>query len=93
MEQVVKWVKCLTNVSLDRKVVGHLEQSDCDEAVREGGRVWHVVDKNLEGQRVGEGISRRLRQSNLKSLWAKVRKLFNSYRDSHLEKGYFYKLM
>lgn len=40
----------------------------------------------------GGGNFKKTETENLKSLWAKVRKLFNSYRDSHLEKGYFYKL-
>lgn len=74
---------------ITRKVVGHLQQSNCNRAVREDGRVWRVVDNSR--QRAGEGISRRLRQNNWKSLSVKIRSLFDSYCDSRLEKGSFCK--
>lgn len=73
---------------LTRKVVGHLQQSNCDRAVREDGGVRRVVDDSR--QRAGEGIPR-LRQNNWESLSVKIRARFDSYCDSRLEKGSFCK--
>lgn len=74
---------------ITRKVVGHLQQSNCDRAVREDGGVRRVVDDSR--QRAGEGIPRRRRQNNWKALSVKIRARFDAYCDSRLEKGSFCK--
>lgn len=51
--------------------------------------MWRVVDDSR--QIAGEGIPRRLRQNNWKSLSVKIRARFDAYCDSRLEKGSFCK--